>query len=388
MATSTNSEEGRAVSMAHWLNAYLRFYVSTMPQEAEDTWQTSERFERLDAAAKEPGHWYRFGGSGGLIEVDEDRSGQWHPAGSLPDGVDPALVVDVPEGAPAPSLLDHMTAILREVPETAPNHAQVKELVTTLTDLGSSERAARLVRSFQQTLASAPAVAEEQLRFLGQASQQMVGQELLAGKVRGYDVAGVLMVAAIARAVAASDPKLCTELLAKAGTWELVAIDEMASRLIEECWYRGMAGALTTAFDAIRRDGEAVIASAREGLYPEGHPEMALDIYYGSVLQAVPYLLAAHTGYYKLSKAAGPANDIEGYAHKADTAEEKLIRLTTALMYAVRDVDLSQLRDKQARVAAVLRAGDRAHAEALVNEIVNLEYFYPSPFRSVLMGDA
>ena len=220
MAGSTNSEEGRAVAMAHWLNAYLRFYVSTMPQEAEDTWQASERFERLDAAAKEPGHWYRFAGSVGLIEVDENRSGQWHPEGVMPEGIDPALVVDVPEGAPAPTLLDHMTAILREIPGTAPNHAQVMELAATLTDLGSSERAARLVRSFQQTMASAPAVAEEQLRFLGQASQQMVGQGLLAGKVRGYDVAGVLLVAAIARTVAASDPKLCAELLAKAGTWK------------------------------------------------------------------------------------------------------------------------------------------------------------------------
>ena len=338
--------------------------------------------------AKEPGHWYRFAGSVGLIEVDENRSGQWHPEGVLPEGIDPALVVDVPEGAPAPTLLDHMTAILREIPGTAPNHAQVMELAATLTDLGSSARAARLVRSFQQTLASAPAVAEEQLRFLGQASQQMVGQELLAGKVRGYDVAGVLMVTAIARAVAASDPKLCAELLAKAGTWKLVAIDEMASRLIEECWYRGLAGALTTAFDAIRHDGEAVIASAREGLYPEGHPEMALDIYYGGVLQAVPYLRGAHTGYFKLSKAQWPAEEIEADAHKANTAEEKLIRLTTALMYAVRDADLSQLRDKQARVAAVLRTGDRARAAALVNEIVDLEVFYPTPFRSVLLGDA
>ena len=57
-------------------------------------------------------------------------------------------------------------------------------------------------------------------------------------------------------------------------------------------------------------------------------------------------------------------------------------------MYEVRDVDLSQLRDKQARVAAVLRAGDRAHAEALVNEIVDLEFFYPPRFRPVLMGEA
>ncbi|MEO6982673.1 MAG: hypothetical protein ABI072_06105 [Edaphobacter sp.] len=379
---------GDAVSMSHRFNAYLRLYVSTMPQAGEDTWRANEQFERLGAAAKEPGHWYRFAGLAGLIEVDADRSGEWHPDGVLPEGVDPALVVHVPEGEPAPTLLDHMTSILREVPETAPNYAQVMELLATLKDLGSPERSGRLVRSFQQTLATVPAVAEEQLRFLGQASQQMVGQELLAGKARGYDAAGMLLIAAIARAVADGDPKLCTELLAKARTWELVAIDEMASRLIEECWYRGLAAKLTAAFDAIRHDGEAVIASAREGLYPEGHPELVLDIYYGSVLQAVPYLLAAHTGYYKLSKALAPPDDIEGFAHKANTAEEKLIRLTTALLYAVRDVDLAQLRDKQARIAAVLRAGDREHAEALVNEIIDLEFFYPPRFRSVLLGDA
>jgi hypothetical protein len=260
-------------------------------------------------------------------------------------------------------------------------------LIATVRDVGTAARAARLVRSFQQTLASAPANATEQLRFLRQASQQMVGKELLAGKATGYDVAGVLLVEAIAGAVGADDPAMCSTILAKAATWEVGSAAEMGSRIIEECWYRKLGATVVSALDALRQRGEQVMEEARQGAYPDGHPEMVLDIYYGSVLQAIPYLLATNSGYMKLIHAPVTEEERARFLKKADTSEEKLVRFRTALLYSVGDVDLSQLRDKQARVAAVLRAGDRDRAESLVHEIIDLEFFYPTPFRSVLMGD-
>lgn len=374
------------VEAAHRFGAFLRFYVATMPEAAEDGWQAAQQFERLSPAQKEPGHWYRYAGQPGLIEVQADHSGEWHGDGKLPEGVDPSLVVEIPAGEPAPSLLENMLAMLEQVPADAPHHAQTVEMMATLKDLGTPDRTARLAKEFQKTLASVPQVAAEQVRFLEQASQQMVGTELLAGRARGYDAAGVLMVTAIARELAALNPQACSALLAKAAAWELVAIDEMASRLIEACWQLGLGAQLTAALDSLRSMGERIIESALKGSYPEGHPELALDIYYGGLLQAVPYLLGANSGYYKLSKAPNLSeDDLDAFQHKADTSEEKLVRMTTALQYAVQDADLSRLASKRAQVAELLKK-DPKQAEALVREIVDLEFFYPPTFKPVLMG--
>jgi hypothetical protein len=375
------------VGAAHRYGTFLRFYVATMPQAAEAGWQAAQQFERLSPEQKEPGHWYRYTGEEGLIEVQADRSGEWHADGKLPEGVDPAVVVEIPPGEPAPTLLDNLLALLEQVPATAPNHAQIAELMETLKDLPTQERATRLVKGFQKTLASVPPVAEEQIRFLEQASQQMVGTELLAGKVRGYDAAGVLMVTAIAREVAKLSPQACSALLAKAAAWDLVAVDEMAARLIDVCWGLKLSAQLTAALDWLRGEGEKAIESARTGLYPEGHPELVLEIYYGGLLQAVPYLLGANSGYYKLSKAPNLSeDDLDAFQHKADTSEEKLVRMTTALQYAAQDVELSRLASKQAQVADLMKK-DPKQAEALVREIIDLEFFYPPAFKAVLMAD-
>jgi hypothetical protein len=366
--------------------AFLRFYVATMPEAAEDGWQAMQQFERLSPEQKEPGHWYRYTGQPGLIEVQADHSGEWHADGKLPEGVDPSLVVEIPPGEPAPSLLDNMLAILGQVPANLPTHAEIVQIMETLKDLPTPERSARLVKGFQKTLASVPPVAEEQIKFLEQASQQMVGTELLAGRARGYDVAGVLMVTAIAREVAKLSPQACSALLAKAAAWDLVATDEMASRLIEGCWGLKLSAQLTAALDSLRGQGEKTIEEARKGSYPEEHPELLLEIYYGGLLQAVPYLLGANAGYFKLSKAPNLSeDDLDAFTHKADTSEEKLVRMTTALQYAVQDVDRSRLASKRAQVAALLKS-DPKKAQALVNEIVDLEFFYPPVFKAVLMG--
>ena len=372
---------------AHRYSAYLRLYVAWMPEHGEAAWQDAHRFENLPDQQKQPGHWYRQEGSAGLIEVQPNHSGEWHGDGELAEGVDPASVIEIPAGEPVPTLLHELVTILKLVPKAAPNHAQATEMIEVLKDLPTAERAARLVKNFQQTLLTVPAVAEEQLRFLRQASQQMAGTELLAGKVCGYDVAGLLIVAAIAEAVAATDAQACSAVLAKAAALEVGALAELGARVIQDCWWRKMGESVTAGLDSLRSQGEKIIRSAQEGLYPEGHPELVLDIYYGGLLQAVPYLLAAEEGYYKLKHAPNLTDDdLDTFAHKAETAEEKLVRMRTALLYAAQDVDLSRLRAKQAEVRALLNT-DHKKAEALVSEIIDLEFFYPPSFRSVLLGD-
>ncbi len=372
---------------AHLYSTFLRLYVALTPQHAEDAWQESQQFAQLSDDQKKPGHWYGYEGSDSLIELKPDGSGQWHPDGRLPDGIDPARVIVIPRGKPVPTLLDHMVSILNDVPPDAPNRAQAVETIVVLKDLPSQERAKRLVENFQKTLASAPAIAEEQLRFLRQASQQMAGTELLAGKVRGYDVAGVLIVASIAEAVAAADPQTCSAMLAKTASIEVRELAELASRMIQDAWWRGLKDPLTKALDSMRSMGEKIIRIAQDGVYPEGHPELVLDVYYGSLLQALPYLLAAEDSYRKLTHAYNKSSDdAETFAHKADTAEEKLVRVRTALLYALQDVNLSQLRGRQAEIKALLKV-DRAKAEAKVFEAINLQFFYPLNFKSILLGE-
>ena len=376
----------QAVAAAHAFNAYLRPYVAWTPEAGESAWRDAQRFDRLSVEQKKPGHWYRFEGGSGLIEMRADGSGQWHKDGQLPPNVDPADVVTLPAGDPVPGLLDRMCGILGAIPETAPNHAQVAELIEVLKDLPSPERAYRLLLSFQKTLGTVPAETAEQIRFLHQASGQMFGTELLAGRVRGWDVAGVLTLTSLADALGATSPEVCSAVVSKAAKTEVRELLELSSRVIEDCWLRGKHDEVTKGLDALRSRAEGIIATAREGGYPEGHPELALDIYYGSLLQAVPFLIAANGGFTKLTHAPGVSeDDLEIFAHKAETAEEKLVRLTFALLYGARDLNLSLLREKQAEVDELLKT-DRKGAEAFVRNVIDLELLYPTTFRSVLMG--
>jgi hypothetical protein len=191
--------------------------------------------------------------------VTSGNSGEWHPDGKLPDGVEPAAVIEILAAEPVATLLDEMLAILTAVPKTAPHHSEAVEMIQVLKDLPTPERAARLVKNFQNTLATVPASADEQIRFLRQASQQMVGTELLAGKVRGHDVAGVLIVTAIAEAMAATDPQTCSAVLTKAAALEVGSLAELGSRVMQDCWWRKMHEKVTAGLDSLRSEGERIV---------------------------------------------------------------------------------------------------------------------------------
>ena len=123
------------------------------------------------------------------------------------------------------------------------------------------------------------------------------------------------------------------------------------------------------------------------GMYPEGEPELQLEIYYGSLLKAMPYLLAAAKGYHQLSVMPNLSeDDREAFAHKYGTADEKAVRVLTALYFAVLDVDGSRLAEQRGFVQSLLKV-DRKKAEGLVTELVDLQFFYPPAYKALLMGD-
>ena len=59
--------------------------------------------------------------------------------------------------------------------------------------------------------------------------------------------------------------------------------------------------------------------------------------------------------------------------------------MSNALVYAVSDVDLSRLREKQAFVAHLMTL-DVKKADAFVRQTIDYEYFYPTNFRDILTG--
>jgi hypothetical protein len=363
----------------------MRFYVSRSPDAAEAVWQSRQQFEQLPAEKKQLGRWYRYPGPGGLIEVRANGSGQWHADDSLPEGTDPSLVVDVPVGKPVPSLMDTMAAILGEYPKDAPEAAQIAAIPQRFLVLSSRERATQMVKALQQGLLSVPPEVGKQLQFLHQASRILVEEELAAGKATGEEVSGVLTITAIADALSA-DPRFVAMMRTIAG-WEAVALDQLAGWLIKTCWENGLGEKVTVALDALRSDGEKRFEAALGGQYLDEPPERILDIYYGLILRTIPYFLAVSNGYYELSQAPKlSADDLSRFKKKSNTSEEKLVRLMTALQYAVTDVDLSRLGEKQARAAAALAAGDRDGANSIAKQAINLEFFYPPSFWPVLLG--
>jgi hypothetical protein len=243
----------------HRVSTFLRFYVAMSPQAAEELWQTVHQFEQRTSFGSGPTRWYRFAGQTDLVEIGENRSGEWHADGKLPEGVDPSSVVEIPEIEPVPTVLDNLMFVLREVPADAPNREQTAEMIQTITDLGNPASAARLAKNLQNRLTEVPCVAEEQIRFLEQVSERMLRAEMHEGKVRGDDVAGLLTVREIARTFAWINPPGCAALLRDAAKLELSEICDMARQMIGACWRAGLRVQVEQALDWLRSQGEQTI---------------------------------------------------------------------------------------------------------------------------------
>jgi hypothetical protein len=378
---------GYEASIGHRVNTIMRFYVSRSPDAAEAVWQSRQQFEQLPAEQKQLGRWYRYPGPGGLIEVRANGSGQWHADDSLPEGTDPRLVIDVPVGRPVPTLMDTLAGILDGYPKDVPEYAQIAAIPQRFRELSSPDRALGMVRYFQDALASVPPVAEKQLQMLHQAARRLVEEELPAGKATGEEVAGVLTIAAIADTLK-DDRRFVAMMRTIAGWREMAELDQLAAGLLKVCWENGLGEKATTALDALRSGGEARLQTALGTQFPGEPDERILDDYYGLLLKAIPYFLAVSNGYYELSQAPNlNADDLGRFKKKSNTSEEKLVRLMTALQYAVTDVDLSRLREQQARVAAALAAGDKDGANSIAKQVIHLEFFYPPMFWAVLLGE-
>ena len=73
------------------------------------------------------------------------------------------------------------------------------------------------------------------------------------------------------------------------------------------------------------------------------------------------------------------------YATRGNAAEEKLVRASDAMMFAMKDLDGSESRGKPAELQKALAPGDEDKAQGLAMEAVDLKLFYPKPFKQVLL---
>jgi len=361
----------------------LRYYVCTLPAMAEAGRRRHLSFEKLSPEQRAPGHWYHFAGDPGLIEVRGDGSGQWHPDGVLPEGVDKSYLVEVPL-IDAPHLLrDELIAAI-DSDEQAASDAQLKEVREHVTELGSPAGEKHLAVEFQRVLSTIADIPEEKLRFLQHAAKQVLRRELMHGRATGVDAAALLMFHAVAKQLAQT-PDILLAVAGQMASHEVSSLDELASVVIRDCWNRGLQEQATAALDELRQQGEGVIAQARDTSSVEGDPRLVLPYFYGGLLEALPYLLACYDGYDTLCHAPCAADEKTRYMKRRNTSEEKVVRLRDALLHAVRDRDLSELFSRQAFLRALEQEGKLDQVEDFIHDLIDLKFYYPPLFRSVLM---
>ena len=367
-------------------NAYLRLYVAVTPESAEQSWRQAKCFDAIRPEDRTPGHYYRFHDDDSLIEFKPDGSGQWHPADQLPDGFDPARVVDVP-AFPVKSLRDELLSLLNGALENSSDCEQITEKIAIISNLSMPERAARLLAGFRGALQQVPETVAAKMQFLEQAASQMVGRELPAGKVHGRDTAGVLFISALAKQLAALNEKVCLAILAGLLKVQAGSMEELGAIMMNECWHLNLKPQVSEALSQLQSSGNGIVKQAQEGAYPDGHPEYCLEIYYGGILQAIPYLLSAQDNYFYLRNASNLTEDEqEIYAQRQEATEERTVRLNNVLLYAAQDVDQSRLRAKQVYIRSLMKT-DTQKAEEATRQAIEFEFFYPRNFRSVLIGN-
>ena len=221
-------------------------------------------------------------------------------------------------------------------------------------------------------------------KYCQQCSHQYSSDMLNDGKTTGRDAGAVLVIRALAQSViggpAASKPSSKSanvdrvmNLLFAPGCPSLT---DMAARLLRDCHANGFAENIRSAADDLRRQADSNIESART-IFVLGHPEMVLPMYYTGLFMSVLYTHAAHLMYEGLSCAPMmDAGERKWFSRMANAIEEKLVRISNALKYAISDVDGSQLHNYRTIVRTFLASNQSDKAEARVMELIDLHVIF------------
>jgi len=367
-----------AVSQA--FAALQRLLLVVDPDYGEDGWQVAHSLRMLPRDKQSANHWYRGRGSG-FVHVDKNLNGQF--VKDLPAGVDPASVIDLPPDQ-YPTVLETMKSQLPKFEDA--RRPEFESRLNELTKTASPTHARGHARNFQ-FLAQAALMAspETLLTYLHKQADFHYQEGMIKGSVSGSDAAAAIVIQKLAEAIVNKGPASAAVFRRLAGS-PVESMEQLGAYMVRDCIQNGFGQQADEVLEAMLREGSGLVEGAREGLYPVGHLEMMLDLYYFGLVGAAPYLRAAMVGYEVAALNPELSNaDRKTYATRGNAAEEKLVRVSDAMMFAVKDLDGSQSRVKRAEILAALATGDEDKAQGLAMEAVDLQLFYPKPFKQVLL---
>ena len=360
--------------------ALHRLLVVVAPEGGEAGWQEAHAFNQLPEPAKKAGNWYRGIGSG-FIHVDENLNGEF--VKSLPADVDPETVVSLVSTNHA-SVLETMNALIPGIEPKLRETFQAR--LDALIETSSSAHPRNLVRKFREEVFTASiASTQDLLDYLAKTSEDFLSEGMVQGRVAGIEAAALLLIRRLAEAIApeVASAKRVLMMLAAPGP---VKIETVVGQFVRDCIHNGFSVHVESVLTELLREGDGLVSGAQEGYYPVGRQDMMLQLYYFGLLGAAPYLRAAMVGYEVSSQ--NPVLSEEQRTEKmkfANAAEEKLVRVSAAMLFAVKDLDGTEGRFKRAAIQTLLNAGDEDKAYGIAMEAVDLNLFYPKPFKKLLL---
>lgn len=366
--------------------ALQRYWVVLEPTSAEQQWQNAYAFLQLPPEQRTPGHWYRHEGESGFIQYfPEGDQGRF--LSELPPDVDPASVIVIPKVQGFPTIYEQMKRLLAEVHSEA-GGAAINEL-DKLRDASHDSR----LRSDIAAGGFAVAISgwEGVCQFLHAKLKDLSVEGLNASKVTGFDVAALMLLDSLAyQLMTAQDPTPPASLKGKmfnpAGVPSLA---EMTARFIADCMKAGLGNAVSAAIDAIRKGGDATLASARDMTQDNLHPGLYLDRYYAGIQQAAIRFQAVRWGSLSVLTFGGlDSKERAKYEQRVTSSEEKFVRMSSILLYALQDIDGTRYREKQALIRHAFEAGIPEQADSVLYNVFESQMFYPKPVRQIMIDGA
>jgi hypothetical protein len=368
--------------------ALQRLWVAYEPEFAENQWQEAFAFGALSDQQRAPGHWYRHEGQSGYIQYYAvGDQGEFHA--ELPAGIDQSSIVVIPRIEGIPSIYDRIKGLLLETSPT-PGPA-VQSMLDDMDELRGPAHARRIKFEISSGGSESLHAGKDALiGFLNDKLQKLSTEGLGQSRITGFEVAALMLLDSLSRQLAAATPAPPSSLIYKMfDPTGVPSLPEMTARFIADCFKAGMGQAASAAFDQIRKGGDGTLAAARDMTPGDMHPGLYLDAYYAGLQQAGIRFLAVRWGWLSALMFGGLTDeDRERFTKRANSAEEKLVRMNSALMYAVQDLDGSRYREKQKVIREAREAGLAAKADAVLFNVFDSQMFYPKALRDVLNNGA
>jgi hypothetical protein len=331
----------------------------------------------------------------GYAHVLDNGNAQW--VAELPAGVSSNdVVVDPLDVSRATPLQDRLRAIEGSLRSSAGQDAEIEELVDAIEAVLEAchpDNGQRCLEQIQQWVQSEVFVDEPSggarketerahrlLDHLAEYANELQGGPLADGKTVG----GVLAIRTLvlASAAGAESPEDEADALMNSLFYVSLSgpprVEDLAMRLCARLVGQGHGKAIREAAEGVKAEGDGLIARALAG-----EPLT----FYASLYPAAAYELAVvHIG-----QAAAEASDDPGertrWAKFAVNAEERAVRISTALGFALLNLDGSWTARHQGWLRQVSENAGADVARLKARNLIDNQFFYPSALMPILLSE-